>query len=48
MTLVPTVLVTEMSTRNLPGDKGRPAPKADNIAAICEPIALPFFLFAFY
>jgi hypothetical protein len=27
-----------MSTRNLPGGKGRPAPKADNLAAICEPI----------
>jgi hypothetical protein len=28
----------EMSTRNLPGDKGRPARKADNLTAICEPI----------
>jgi hypothetical protein len=47
-------LVTEMSTRNLPRDKGRPARKAD-ITAICEPIvyemwelrsltALPFVL----
>jgi hypothetical protein len=27
-----------MSTRNLPGVKGRPARKADNITAICEPI----------
>jgi hypothetical protein len=27
----------EMSTRNLPGDKGRPARKADNLTAICEP-----------
>jgi hypothetical protein len=26
----------EMSTRNLPGGKGRPAPKADNFTAICE------------
>jgi hypothetical protein len=26
-----------MSTRNLPGDKGRPARKADNLTAICEP-----------
>jgi hypothetical protein len=30
--------LTKMSTRNLPGDKGRPASKADNLAAICEPI----------
>jgi hypothetical protein len=30
--------VTEMSTRNLPGGKGgRPARKADNLTAICEP-----------
>jgi hypothetical protein len=27
----------EMSTRNLPGCKGRPAPKTDNLTAICEP-----------
>jgi hypothetical protein len=27
-----------MSSRNLPGGKGRPALKADNLAAICEPI----------
>jgi hypothetical protein len=31
--------LTEMSTRNLPGGKGRPARKADNLTAICEPIA---------
>jgi hypothetical protein len=30
--------VTEMSTRNLFGDKERPARKADNLTAICEPI----------
>jgi hypothetical protein len=30
--------VTEMSTRNLPGGKGRPARKYDDITAICEPI----------
>jgi hypothetical protein len=30
--------LTEMSTRKLPGIKGRPARKADNLAAICEPI----------
>jgi hypothetical protein len=29
--------LTEMSTRKLPGDKGRPAHKADNLTAICEP-----------
>jgi hypothetical protein len=27
-----------MSTRNLPGGKGQPACKADNLTAICEPI----------
>jgi hypothetical protein len=31
--------LTEMSTRNLPGDKGRQARKAKNLTAICEPIA---------
>jgi hypothetical protein len=31
--------LTEMGTRNLPGGKGRPTRKADNLAAICEPIA---------
>jgi hypothetical protein len=31
--------LTEMSTRNPLGDKGRPARKADNLTAICEPIA---------
>jgi hypothetical protein len=30
--------LTEISTRNLPGIKGRPARKADNLAAICDPI----------
>jgi hypothetical protein len=29
-------LLTEMSTSNLPGGKGRPARKADNLTAICE------------
>jgi hypothetical protein len=29
--------LTEMSTRNLPGGKWRPARKADNLTAICEP-----------
>jgi hypothetical protein len=30
--------VIEMSTRNLPGGKGRLACNADNLTAICEPI----------
>jgi hypothetical protein len=29
--------LTKMSTRNLPGGKKRPACRADNLAAICEP-----------
>jgi hypothetical protein len=29
--------LTEMSTRNLPGGKGRQARKADNLTAFCEP-----------
>jgi hypothetical protein len=28
----------EMSTRNLPGGKGRPARKAETLTAVCEPI----------
>jgi hypothetical protein len=38
MALGPTQPLTEMSTRNLLEDKGRPARKADNLTAICEPI----------
>jgi hypothetical protein len=30
--------LTEMSTRNIPGGKKRLALRADNLAAICEPI----------
>jgi hypothetical protein len=30
--------LTEMSTRKLPGGKGRRARGADNLTAICEPI----------
>jgi hypothetical protein len=30
--------LTEMNTRNLPGGKWRPAHKADNLTAFCEPI----------
>jgi hypothetical protein len=29
--------LTELSTRNLPGGKNRPARRADNLAAICVP-----------
>jgi hypothetical protein len=29
--------LTEMSTRNLPGGKKRPARRVDNLAAICKP-----------
>jgi hypothetical protein len=36
MALESTQPLTEMSTTNFPGDKGRPARKADNLAAICE------------
>jgi hypothetical protein len=36
--LGPTQPLTEMSTKNLPGGKGRPARKADNLTAICETI----------
>jgi hypothetical protein len=38
LTLGSTQPLTEMSTRNLPGDKGQPTRKADNYTAICEPI----------
>jgi hypothetical protein len=38
MALGLTQLLTEMSTRNLPGGKRRPARKADNFTANYEPI----------
>jgi hypothetical protein len=38
MVLVSTQPLTETSTTNLTGSKGRPARKADNLTAICEPI----------
>jgi hypothetical protein len=38
MALGSTQPLTEMSTRNLPGGKERPAHKVDNLTAICEPI----------
>jgi hypothetical protein len=37
MALGSTQPLTEMSTRNLPGGKKRPAHRADNLAAIYEP-----------
>jgi hypothetical protein len=37
MALGSTQSLTEMSTRNLPGGKGRPVSKADILTAICEP-----------
>jgi hypothetical protein len=37
MALGSTQPLTEMSTRKIPGGKRRPARKADNLTAICEP-----------
>jgi hypothetical protein len=36
MALGSTLPLTEMSTRNIPGGKKRPARRPDNLAAICE------------
>jgi hypothetical protein len=38
MDLRSTEPLTEMSGRNLPGSKVRPARKSDSLTAICEPI----------
>jgi hypothetical protein len=38
MVLGSTQPLTEMSARNFPGGKERPARKADNLTALCEPI----------
>jgi hypothetical protein len=38
MALGSTQPLTEMGTRCLPEGKGRPAPKADGLTDICEPI----------
>jgi hypothetical protein len=38
MALWSTKPLAEMSTRDVPGGKKRPARKADNLTAICEPI----------
>jgi hypothetical protein len=40
MALESTQPLTEMSTMNLRGGKGRPVRKADNHTVICEPIVL--------
>jgi hypothetical protein len=37
MALGSTQPLTEISTMKLPGGKGQPAHKADNLTAICEP-----------
>jgi hypothetical protein len=39
--------VTQISTRNLPGGKGRPARETDSLTAICEPTSEPYGSFAF-
>jgi hypothetical protein len=38
MALRSTQPLTEMSAMNLPGGKGRPARKDENLTAICKPI----------
>jgi hypothetical protein len=38
MALVSTQPLTEMSTKNIPVGKGRPAREVHNLTAICEPI----------
>jgi hypothetical protein len=38
MALGSTQPLSEMSTRNIPGGEWRPARRADNLTAICEPI----------
>jgi hypothetical protein len=40
MALGSTQPLTEMSTRNVLGGKGRPARKADDLTVICEPIVV--------
>jgi hypothetical protein len=39
MSLGSTQPLTEISTRNIPGGKERPARKSDNLTAICEPVS---------
>jgi hypothetical protein len=38
MTLGSSQPVTEISTKNLPGRKGQPVPKADNLTAVCDTV----------
>jgi hypothetical protein len=38
MSLMSIQPLTEMSTKNFPGGKGRPARNADYLTAVCEPI----------
>jgi hypothetical protein len=38
MDLKPTQPLTEMTTTNLPGGKGRPAREGEDLTTICEPI----------
>jgi hypothetical protein len=33
-----TQLLTEVSTRNIPGGKAQPAHKADILTVVCEPV----------
>jgi hypothetical protein len=42
MALGSTQPLTEMSTRNLPGGKGRPARKADNLTAIWNRLSIKY------
>jgi hypothetical protein len=39
---------TELSARSLPGGKGRPARKADNLTTVCEPIVYKMWDMACY
>jgi hypothetical protein len=43
MALGSTQPLTEMSTRNVPGDKGRPVLLAYNLTSICEPVTGIYF-----
>jgi hypothetical protein len=43
MALRSTQPLIEMSTKHLPGGKGRPVAKADNLTAICEPIVYKMY-----
>jgi hypothetical protein len=45
MALESTQRLTEMSTRNLPEGKARPARKDYNLTAVCEPIIIIIIYF---